>query len=112
VKGVGALSVEAAHACIQRIEADGPFAVELEALRGDPHAVITRVRAAGFDTDPPELRQALLEHYDGVLTSEQLDQIAAGVDSDFIAMAAGIGGGGAAIGIGAATVWALAAVAA
>ena len=77
---------------LERLESDEPFADELEALKGDPHAVFEKVKAAGFDTQPEEIREAFVERYGAELTPEQLDRIAGGANQDDIAII-GIAGG-------------------
>lgn len=93
------MSIQAAAAFIARAEADETFEAQLEAVKDDPQAVLERLHAEGFDVEPPEVRHALLERYDGRLTAEQLDEIAAGVDWSFVALSAGVGGGTAVLGI-------------
>ena len=79
------MSEEGAVAFLERVEGDEGFATELGSLREDPGAVIERVRAAGFDATPEEIREAFLERYGAELTQEQLDQIAAGTDPTDVA---------------------------
>src|SRR5690349_11996887 len=86
------MSMTDAVAFLERIESDESFARELEAERHDPNAVSEKVRAAGFDAEPEEIREAFMERYGAELTPEQLDQIAAGVDIPPAAIgAAGMG---------------------
>jgi hypothetical protein len=73
------VTAAAAEAFLDRVEADETFANELVDLRGDPASALARVREAGFDVTPDELRDAVLERYGGMLTVEQLDKIAADV---------------------------------
>jgi predicted ribosomally synthesized peptide with nif11-like leader len=74
------MSEQAAVAFLQRLEDDEDLATELSSLKEDPAAVIEKVRAAGFDVEPDEIREAFLDRYGAELTPEQLDRIAAGVD--------------------------------
>jgi predicted ribosomally synthesized peptide with nif11-like leader len=66
---------------LERLESDEPFARELEALKSNPDAVYEKVKAAGFDAQPEEIREAVAERYGAELTPEQLDAIAAGLDT-------------------------------
>ena len=70
-----------AVAFLDRVETDEDFASELESLRADPETVHARVVAAGFDASPEEIREAFVDRYGSELTHEQLDQIAAGMDT-------------------------------
>jgi predicted ribosomally synthesized peptide with nif11-like leader len=79
---------------LERVESDEPFARKLEALKDNPNALFEEVKAAGFDAQPEEIREAFLERYGAELTPEQLDQVAAGMDSATQgAIAGGIMGG-------------------
>jgi predicted ribosomally synthesized peptide with nif11-like leader len=71
-----------ATAFLDRVESDEEFAKELEAGRNDPEAIHDRVKAAGFDATPEEIREAFLERYGAELTPEQMEQIAAGTDAE------------------------------
>ena len=75
------MSEQGAVAFLDRLESDEDFAKELESLKDDPPAVYEKVHAAGFEATPDEIRDAFLERYGAELTQEQLDQIAAGLDS-------------------------------
>src|SRR3954468_6529818 len=91
---------EQAVAFLERVENDEHFAKELESLREDPPAVVDKVRAAGFDASPEEIREAFLDRYGAELTEEQMDQIAAGSDPAVVGGGTGAGpvgwlGGGA-----------------
>jgi predicted ribosomally synthesized peptide with nif11-like leader len=86
------MSMMDAVAFLNRLERDEPFARELEALKENPNAVYEKVKAAGFDTQPEEIRTAVAERYGSELTPEQLDQIAAGIDVDPGLIAAGAAG--------------------
>jgi hypothetical protein len=71
-------------------------------MKANPNAVYEKVKAAGFDAQPEEIREAVSERYGAQLTPEQLDQIAAGMDTDQITALtvgtmAGVVGVGAAI---------------
>ena len=74
------MSQEQAIAFLDKVESDEEFAQELESMRDDPDAVYARVKAAGFDASPEEIREAFLERYGAELTSEQLDAVVAGTD--------------------------------
>ena len=90
-----------AVAFLERVESDEPLARELEALKDNPNAVYEKVKAAGFDARPEEIREAVAERYGAELTPEQLDQIAAGLDTEQIT-AITVGGLAGVVGIGAA----------
>jgi predicted ribosomally synthesized peptide with nif11-like leader len=83
------MSAAQATAFVERVEGDGEFAADLEALKDDPPALLARVRAEGFDADPAEIRAVFLHRYGDQLTPEQLDVLAAGVDAEDIALIAG-----------------------
>jgi predicted ribosomally synthesized peptide with nif11-like leader len=74
------MSMTDAVGFIERLESDEPFARDLGALKDDPNAVYENVKAAGFDAQPEEIREAFADRYGSELTPEQLDQIAAGTD--------------------------------
>jgi len=74
------MSQAQAVAFLDRVENDDDLAKELESLKADPTAVLDKVRAAGFDATPDEIRDVFLERYGAELTQEQMDQIAAGSD--------------------------------
>ena len=93
------MSQEAATAFLERVESDEDFAKELASLREDPPAVLGKIRAAGFDVQPEEVREAFLDRYGAELTPEQMEQIAAGVDPGTVA--AGVVGVGVLIGLAA-----------
>jgi predicted ribosomally synthesized peptide with nif11-like leader len=85
------MSMTDAVGFLDRVESDESFARELEALKENPNAVYEKVKAAGFDAQPEEIREAFLERYGSELTPEQLDQIAAGMDTEqYVAL--GVGG--------------------
>jgi predicted ribosomally synthesized peptide with nif11-like leader len=86
------MSETSAREFLSRVEGDEKFAGELEALKGDPDAVLARVRAAGFDAEPAEIRRAFIERYGAELSPEQLDAVAAGSDLT-TAEAAALSGG-------------------
>jgi predicted ribosomally synthesized peptide with nif11-like leader len=84
------MSEVAAREFVSRVEGDGTFARELEALKDDPQAVLARVHAEGFDADPVEIGIAFVERFGAELSLEQLDTVAAGLsDSDLIAAVVG-----------------------
>lgn len=72
------MSTERAAALLDKMETDEAFLAELTAVNSDPAAVLAKAREAGFDTTPEELKQVVLERYGSELSTEQLDQIAAG----------------------------------
>jgi predicted ribosomally synthesized peptide with nif11-like leader len=72
------MSETAARDFVRRVESDEEFAGELEALKSDPQAVQQRVRAAGFDVGPDEIRAAFLDRWGDRLSPEQLEAVAAG----------------------------------
>jgi predicted ribosomally synthesized peptide with nif11-like leader len=65
---------------LERVESDQPFARELDAVKSDPNALHDKVKSAGFDAQPEEIREAFVDRYGSELTPEQLDQIAAGME--------------------------------
>jgi predicted ribosomally synthesized peptide with nif11-like leader len=75
----------------ERVESAETFAKELESARDNPDAVVEKVHAAGFDTSPDEIREAVTDRYGIELTPEQLDQVAAGTDEGLIAAGVGVG---------------------
>jgi predicted ribosomally synthesized peptide with nif11-like leader len=79
------MSPAAASAFLDRVEADDTFVKDLESAKEDPDAVYEKVRAAGFDATPEEIREQVLDRYGAELTPEQLDQVAAGLDGGDIA---------------------------
>jgi predicted ribosomally synthesized peptide with nif11-like leader len=78
---------------LDRVEGDKHFARELETLADDPNAVYEKVKAAGFDAQPEEIREAFVDRYGAELTPEQLDQIAGGMSGDEMYAIAGVGAG-------------------
>jgi predicted ribosomally synthesized peptide with nif11-like leader len=81
-----------AVAFLERVESDESFAKQLESAKDNPDAVVEKVRSAGFDASPDEIREAFTDRYGIELTQEQLDQIAAGSDVDPAALGGAIGG--------------------
>jgi predicted ribosomally synthesized peptide with nif11-like leader len=75
------MSQEAASAFLDRVETDDKFVNDLDSVKEDPNAVYEKVRTAGFDTTPEEIRAQVLDRYGAELTPEQLDQVAAGMDT-------------------------------
>lgn len=69
-----------AVAFLERVESDESFAKQLESAKDNPDAVVDKLRSAGFDASPDEIREAFADRYGIELTQEQLDQIAAGSD--------------------------------
>jgi predicted ribosomally synthesized peptide with nif11-like leader len=102
------VSTEAATAFIERVEADGAFAAELEGLTTDPTAVMARVRAEGLDVTADEVRDAFLARCGDQLSAEQLEAIAAGSEMSPNELAVMVSGAAAAA-IGGATAIAAAA---
>lgn len=76
---------------LQRLESDQDFAASMNKVAGNPEATHERAHAAGFDFTPEEMLDALGDRYGVELTPEQLDQIAAGDDTETIV--AGVVGG-------------------
>jgi predicted ribosomally synthesized peptide with nif11-like leader len=76
------MSEEAARDFVSRVEDDENLAAELDALKADPLALLTRVRAEGFDVEPGEIRDAFLERHGAELNPEQLAALAAGIDDN------------------------------
>jgi predicted ribosomally synthesized peptide with nif11-like leader len=72
------MSEKMAKAVLLRVEDDQAFAAELDALKANPDAVLTKVHAAGFDVTPEEVRAAFLDRYGDQLSPEQLQAVAAG----------------------------------
>jgi predicted ribosomally synthesized peptide with nif11-like leader len=79
------MSAESATAFLERAESDEAFARDLESVKDDPAAVLAKVRDAGYDVNQDEVKDAFLDRYGAVLTEDQLDTIAAGVDGGMIA---------------------------
>lgn len=71
------MSVAAANAAMDRMEADEAFAGRLEGA-GGADASLEILRAEGFDVTQTEMRDALMDRYGDQLTTEQLDAIAGG----------------------------------
>lgn len=69
-----------AAAFLDRVEQDEVFAADLAdlAAEGDLSRVQARIRSAGYDASPDELRHAVLQRYPDDLRPEQLAAIAAG----------------------------------
>ena len=80
------MTVQAAMALIDKIEADEEFAERLASRREDPAEVLSIVHAAGFDVTPEEVKTAFLARYGSELSTEQLDAIAGGSDEWEIGM--------------------------
>jgi len=99
------MSATDAAAVLERVESDEGFAASFEALIPDASAVIARLREDGYDVTEVELREAALDRYGALLTSEQLDQLAAGVDGAAVGVFAYLGAAGAAVGVGAAAIF-------
>jgi predicted ribosomally synthesized peptide with nif11-like leader len=76
------MSQAAASAFLDRVETDDTFVSDLESVKEDPNAVFEKVKAAGFDATPEEIREQVLDRYGAELTPEQLDQVAAGMSQD------------------------------
>ena len=73
------MSQAQANAFLDRVERDEEFSNKLDSLKEDPPAVLDKIRDEGFDVEPNEVRQAFLDRYGAELTSEQMEQVAAGV---------------------------------
>lgn len=86
------MSVQDAEAFMDRAESDRDFAAEIEALGMNQDAVITKIREAGYDVTADDMREAFLDRYGAELTPEQLDAVAAGLDSG-VEIGLGVGGG-------------------
>jgi predicted ribosomally synthesized peptide with nif11-like leader len=71
------MSIEAAHAAIERIESDEAFATSLREA-GGAEAGLSILRDAGFDVTQSEMRDAALDRFGDQLTVEQLEAVAAG----------------------------------
>lgn len=77
------MSGKAAVAFLDRLETDEPFAERIGALKGDPPAVFSAIRDAGFDATPEEVKLAIAQRFGGQLSPEQLEAIAGGVEIDW-----------------------------
>jgi predicted ribosomally synthesized peptide with nif11-like leader len=86
-----------AVAFLERVESDEDFTKELESVKENPDAVVEKVRAAGFDATPDEIREAFADRYGVELAPEQLDRVAAGLSDAEIGMVVGGTVGGAVI---------------
>jgi hypothetical protein len=67
------------------MELDEDFANRVKGA-GGPDASISMVRSEGFDVTPEDMRDAVLDRFGDQLTEEQLNAIAAGVDSEVVIM--------------------------
>jgi predicted ribosomally synthesized peptide with nif11-like leader len=92
------MSVKDAEAFMERAESDRDFAAEIEALGMDQDAVVAKIREAGYDVTPEEMKEAFLDRYGAELTPEQLDAVAAGLSSE-AEIGIGVAGGVVAAGI-------------
>jgi hypothetical protein len=84
------VSSGAAQAALDRFEADPEFAERVRDAGGTEPA-LALLAGEGFDVTPEEMRDAALDRFGDVLTAEQLDQVAAGVDAGVIVAGIGIG---------------------
>jgi predicted ribosomally synthesized peptide with nif11-like leader len=75
----GAMTTASAQAAVAKMESDQAFAERVKAA-GGPSAALSILRSEGFEVEPSEMRDALLDRYGDQLTTEQLDSIAAGSD--------------------------------
>jgi predicted ribosomally synthesized peptide with nif11-like leader len=57
------MSMTEAMGFLERLESDESFAHELEAVKENPNAVYEKVKDAGFDARPEEIREAFVERY-------------------------------------------------
>jgi predicted ribosomally synthesized peptide with nif11-like leader len=101
------MSMTDAVAFLERAETDDAFAADVESVKDDQEAVLAKVRAAGYDVTPDEIKEAFIDRYGAELTPEQLDAVAAGDDAGLIAGA--VVGGVAGVGLVVATCAAFAA---
>jgi predicted ribosomally synthesized peptide with nif11-like leader len=84
------MSTDAAEAALDRMEADPEFAERVKDA-GGTEAALVLLAGEGFDVTPEEMRDVTLDRFGDVLTVEQLDQVAAGIDAGPIVAGVGIG---------------------
>jgi predicted ribosomally synthesized peptide with nif11-like leader len=85
------MSQSDAEQFLERLETDQEFAARMNEVSGNPEATHQRAHDEGFEFTPEEMIDALGDRYGVELTPEQLDQIAAGGDTETIV--AGVVGG-------------------
>lgn len=88
------MSIAAAVAFMDKVEADEDFAKQLAEHRDDPTAVFNAVRAAGFDVTPDEVKMAMLARYGAELSNEQLEALAGGTEDYQATVAIALGTAG------------------
>jgi predicted ribosomally synthesized peptide with nif11-like leader len=79
------MSQSDAEAFLERLENDEAFAGRMHDVHGNADATHQRAREEGFEFTPEEMLDALSDRYGVELTPEQLEQIAAGGDTEVIA---------------------------
>jgi predicted ribosomally synthesized peptide with nif11-like leader len=84
------VSIDAAEAVLDRLEADPEFAERVKDAGGTDSA-LALLAGEGFDVTPQEMRDAALDRFGDQLTGEQLDRVAAGFDAGVVAAGIGIG---------------------
>lgn len=85
------MSTDDAGAFLQRLEDDEAFALRMQEVSGNPEATHQRAAEEGFHFTPDEMLETLGDRYGIELTTEQLEAIAAGDDTETIV--AGVVGG-------------------
>lgn len=88
------MPTETVDAFLDRVASDEVFASQLADLRDDPTAVVAFAARAGFDLDPAQMQDALVDRFGDQLTEEQLAAIAGGLGGGAIAAIAVVGVGG------------------
>jgi predicted ribosomally synthesized peptide with nif11-like leader len=71
------------------MENDLEFAERVHAA-GSQEAILALLQDEGFNVTPQEMRNAVLDRYGDTLTSEQLDQLVAGVTEESAIDARGV----------------------
>ena len=85
------MSTADAEAFLQRLEDDEEFALRMQEVSGNAEATHQRAAEEGFHFTPDEMLEVLGDRYGIELTPEQLEQIAAGTDTETI-VAGAVGG--------------------
>ena len=85
------MSTADAEAFLQRLEDDEQFAQRMQEVSGDPASTHERAAAEGYAFTADEMVDALASAYGVELTTEQLEQIAAGGNGSAELLTAAVG---------------------